>query len=69
MHDINLLPHLEAFDIPLEKLERVLVAFESHPFMAFSKRTSDDIVNKSIEAYIAIVKEGEIGAFDHGGLK
>ena len=69
MHDINLLPHLEALEIPLEKLERVLVAFESRPFMAFSKRTSDDIVNKSIESYIALVKEGEIGVIDHGGLK
>ena len=66
MHDINLQPLLQGLAIEPEKLQRVFVAFETRPFMAFSKGTSDDIVKESIEAYEALVKEGEIGGFDSG---
>ncbi|PCJ60245.1 MAG: amino acid ABC transporter substrate-binding protein [Planctomycetota bacterium] len=50
-HENNLKSILENNNVSKDKIETVLLAFESKPYMAFSNKTSDQIVEKAISAY------------------
>ncbi|MBL4869282.1 MAG: transporter substrate-binding domain-containing protein [Pseudomonadales bacterium] len=50
-HEDSLSAILKNTNVPSGKLEMVLLAFESEPYMAFSNKTSDEVFNKASEAY------------------
>ena len=60
MHDINMAALIESQQIPADQFENVFTAFESRPFMAFSKGTPDQVVLKANRAYEELLKDGHI---------
>ncbi len=63
MHDINMAALLEAATIPAGKIVKVFTAYESRPYMAFSKGTADDLVAKAVRAYDELMAESRIEKF------
>ena len=60
MHDINMAALIESQQIPADQFEKVFIAFESRPYMAFSKGTPDQVVQKTIRAYVQLLQDGHI---------
>ncbi len=60
MHDINMAALIESQQIPADQFEKVFIAFESRPYMAFSKGTPDQVVQKAIQGYEELLQDGQI---------
>ena len=63
MHDINMAALLEGTTIPAGKIVKAFTAYESRPYMAFSKDTPDDLVAKAVHAYDELMNKGKIEKF------
>lgn len=58
-----LLEEFRKMEIPIDNIEMVVVARESSPYMAVSKKTSDKLINKIRKAYESLLSSGEIPDF------
>ncbi len=61
---INLSSEMKSFGVLDGKLEEVFLLFEVTPYMAFSKSTSDEMVEKVVKSYNQLVTEGKIENFE-----
>lgn len=50
----------EKMKLPLEKFEKILFLFKSDYYIAYSQKTSDDIVERTQQAFDALKKNGTI---------
>ncbi len=58
--DSSLEIRTKQMNLPLSEFEKTLFLFENGYYMAFSKKTSDDIVEKVRNAFSELKKEGEV---------
>ena len=59
----NFNSEMKAFGVSEDKLEEVFLLFRTFPYMAFSKATSDELVERVRKSYDQLVAEGKINKF------
>jgi polar amino acid transport system substrate-binding protein len=60
----NFSSEMESFRVLKDELEEVLLLFEAIPYMAFSKNTSDEMVEMIVKSYDQLVYEGKVKKLD-----
>ena len=60
----NLIPELRSFGVSEKRIKKIIPLFKTTPYMAFSKQTQDELVERVGKAYDELVSDGKIKKYE-----